>query len=96
MCRDVGLSRRHIVVIVADGLALQDVAIVEQKDVLCPILRPHPVNVGFYAGQRTRQVAAVDKVVGKETTVHVGSLYNLYGRRVVVFHSVNIVSVGVE
>ena len=76
LCRDVGAGRVHIVGIIVYGLALEDVAIVEQDDVLA-MLAAQLVDVCGHTSQRPSLGLAVDEVVGEEATVHVAGLNEL-------------------
>ena len=69
----VGAVGLHVVVVVAGGLSLQYVAVVQQDEVLavlCALL----LDVGTDACHRTLHGAALDEVVGEEDSVHVGGL----------------------
>ena len=75
-CGQVGHRGLNKVAIVTCGLTLKNVAVVEQDHILA-ILLAHFVYIRTHSGQRAFLVAAVNKVVRKETSVYVARLYYL-------------------
>ena len=80
------LLGNHIVVIVGNGLPLENIPVVEQIDVFSAVFPPQ----FFYQGTDPRHGAASglagDEVVGEERTVNVRGLYELEGNVFLLCH----------
>ena len=64
----------YVVVIVTYGLALQDVAIVQEQQPVS-ILLAQPSDITAHAGHASGFGLTVDKIVRKKTAMHVAGLY---------------------
>ena len=71
LCRDVRHVRLHIIIIVADGLSLQDVAVVQQHHGILAVLTAQLLDKRADACHRTGLVTIVEEVEGHERAMHV-------------------------
>ena len=78
-----------VVVIVAGGLSLQQVAIVEQDESVVVFLSQR-VDIRLHPSQRTRLVLVFDKVVWEESAVNVAGFYNSDFNGFLLCHSLRI------
>ena len=72
-CCHVGYFRLHEVAVVAGGLSLEDIAIVDEDEVIA-IGLSQLVDVSRYPGKCALKGFPVDKVVREKATMHVAGL----------------------
>ena len=67
---DVGFVRLDAIIVIADGLTLKDVTVVDEDDVLA-IFLPKTVDVSTDSSQTALQGFTLHKAIGKEMSMHV-------------------------